>query len=76
MRITLDEESDAAYLSLVDRDLRPGEAVTQSDIIPTPSGEGSVIIDFGADGRMLGIEILSASTVLPGGLLTNGTDGT
>lgn len=69
MRITFDRESDVAYLSLVDRDLRAGEAVTQSDILPTPSGEGSLIIDFDADGRLLGIEVLSASSVLPAALL-------
>lgn len=72
MRITHDSESDDAYVSLVGRDLRDGEAVTQSDIIATPSGEGSVILDFDADGRLLGIEVLSASTVLPVGLLDAG----
>jgi len=74
--MTFDPESDAAYLSLVNRDLRRGEAVTQSDIIPTPSGRGSVILDFDADGCLLGIEVLSASSVLPAGLLQSGSTDT
>lgn len=65
MRFRHDAAVDAAYLTLVDRDLRPGEAVQQSDIIATPGGAGSVILDFDAAGRLLGIEVLSARAVLP-----------
>ena len=72
MRFTYDSEADAAYLSLVDRDLRPGEADRQSDIIATPNGAGSLIVDFDVDGRMLGVEILAASAVLPSDLLRDG----
>ena len=69
MRVSYDVDADAAYLSLVDRDLRAGEAVEQSQIIATPSGTGSLIVDFDAAGRMLGIEVLCASAVLPPDLL-------
>ena len=69
MRLRYDAEVDAAYLSLVDRDLRPGEAVRQSDIISVPGGDGSVILDVDADGRLLGVEVLGARAVLPPELL-------
>jgi len=69
MRFTYDADVDAAYLTLVDRDIRPGEAAQQSDIIATPGGAGSVILDFNVDGRLLGIEVLSARAVLPAELL-------
>ena len=65
---------DAEYLSLVDRDLRPGEAAQQSDIIATPGGAGSVILDFSADGRLLGVEVLSAPAVLPAELFAEHPD--
>lgn len=60
-----DPEADAAYLNVVDRDLQPGEAVYQSEMITTPGERGTLIADFDADGRLLGIEVLAASSVLP-----------
>lgn len=65
MRFSYDADVDAAYLSLVDRDLRDGEAAQQSDIISTPGGAGSLILDFDEGGRLLGVEVLSARAVLP-----------
>lgn len=65
MQFNYDATVDAAYLNLVDRDLRPGEAAQQSDIISTPMSRGSVILDFDTEGRLLGIEVLSAKAVLP-----------
>ena len=65
MQFSYDAEVDAAYLNLVDRELQPGEAAQQSDIIATPEGAGSLILDFDANGRLLGIEVLSARAVLP-----------
>jgi len=70
LRFRYDAQVDAAYLNLVDRDLQPGEAAQQSDIIATPGGAGSVILDFDEDGRLLGVEVLSARAVLPVELLT------
>ena len=69
MRLRYDADVDAAYLSLVDRDLRPGEAVRQSDIVSIPGGVSSVILDVDADGRLLGVEVLGARAVLPPELL-------
>lgn len=69
MHLNYDADVDAAYLNLVDRDLRPGEAAQQSDIIPAPGGVGSLILDFDVDGRLLGVEVLGARAVLPPELL-------
>lgn len=32
--------------------------------IGTPSGEGEIILDFNADGHLIGVEVLSASKLL------------
>jgi uncharacterized protein YuzE len=52
------EDEGAAYVHLVD-DVRPGEAVRQEVV----SG-GNVVLDFDAQGKLLGIEILDANLML------------
>ena len=69
MQVTYDPEADAAYITLVNHELRDGEAVYQSDMINTPGERGTLIADFDADGRLLGVEVLAASTVLPAELM-------
>ena len=69
VRVSYDPEADAAYITLIDRELRPGEAAHQSDMIDTPGDRGSLIADFDAEGRLLGIEVLAARSVLPMNLL-------
>lgn len=71
MQFRYDADVDAAYISVVDRDLRAGEAAQQSDIISTPGGAGSLILDFDEGGRLLGVEVLSARAVLPAELFTS-----
>lgn len=65
MRVTYDPQADAAYITLINRELRNGEAVYQSDMISTPGERGTLIADFDADGRLLGVEVLAASSVMP-----------
>lgn len=55
MRITLDEEADAAYVYVADP-IRAGESARQIAVEGT-----TVILDFDHDGRLLGVEVLSAS---------------
>jgi uncharacterized protein YuzE len=55
MRITLDEEGDAAYVYVADP-IRAGESARQIAVEGT-----TVILDFDHEGRLLGIEILGAS---------------
>lgn len=63
MKITYDKEADAAYVQLVD-EILDGEASTQLHSIDTPGQKGEIIIDFDAEGRILGLEILGAKDVL------------
>lgn len=57
MRIEIDKEADAAYIYF--KEILPGEAVR------TISLNDSINIDFDAEGRTIGIEILDASKNLP-----------
>ncbi|MBB6174664.1 uncharacterized protein YuzE [Nocardiopsis mwathae] len=63
MNITYDADADAAYISVVDT-IADGEAASQEHSIPTPHPEGEIILDFDAEGHLLGIEVLGASRVL------------
>lgn len=63
MDITHDAEVDAAYITL-GRPIGPGEAARQIHSIRAPGGAGEIILDFDADGRLLGIEVLGAAAVL------------
>ncbi len=66
VRITYDPAADAAYIHLTSGPLSPGRATTQAS---TPPGtEGVVALDW-KDGRLVGIEILDASTRLHHDLL-------
>ena len=66
MRITYDPAADAVYIHLTADPLTPGHATTQAS---TPPGiEGFVALDW-KDGRLVGIEILDASTRLHHDLL-------
>ena len=62
VRVTYDGAADAAYIFLVDRVL-PGEAV-RTAVGAAPTATTSVNLDFDVDGRLLGVEVLGASSVL------------
>ena len=63
MRITYDNEVDAAYVYIEDH-IPAGAAVT-THVCDTDLAAGSIHLDLDSDGRLLGIEILGASRVLP-----------
>ena len=60
MRITWDRTADAAYLYLTVTELTSGRDTVEVD--------GSVLLDR-KDGKLVGIEVLSASTLLHADLL-------
>jgi uncharacterized protein YuzE len=64
-RTTYDPTSNAAYIYL--RDIAEGEAVAQVKV-KSPAGE-RIILDFDAEHRLIGIEVLGAETTLPATLL-------
>lgn len=70
MRVTYDPAADAAYVELAGP-LAAGEAATTIHSITTPGDRGEVALDFDADGRLLGVEVLHASAVLPAAVLAD-----
>ncbi|WP_395293700.1 DUF2283 domain-containing protein [Kitasatospora hibisci] len=67
-RISRDPEADAAVIYLVDS-IRPGEAVEQVIVDEVP-GPGELVLDFDASGRILAVEVIGASGLLPEGLMS------
>jgi uncharacterized protein YuzE len=64
VRYTYDADADAAYISFVDQ-ISPGE-VRSTRICDVEFVHGSIAFDLDEQGRLLGIEILGVSQVLPG----------
>ena len=50
MRVRVDHAADAVYLNLTDRRIEESEEVAEG-----------VVVDYDADGRIVGIEVLDAS---------------
>jgi uncharacterized protein YuzE len=61
VRITYDPAADAVYIHLTGDSLTPGRTTIQART--PPGAEGFVALDW-KDGRLVGIEILDASTRL------------
>lgn len=72
MKISYDPEVDAVYIQLVD-EILPGQASEQIQSIVTPGGKGEVTLDFDANGKMLGVEVLNAKEVLPESVIHSAT---
>ncbi len=51
MRVKLDKESDALYIR-----------IDESEIVESEEVEPGIILDFSADGRVVGIEVLGLSS--------------
>ena len=66
--VTFDPKADAAYVRFAN--LEPGDAVTQVIVegIPSPT---DIVLDFGIDGQLLGVEIIGARAVLSPELLAS-----
>ncbi|MGH2750229.1 MAG: DUF2283 domain-containing protein [Actinomycetota bacterium] len=67
MRIEYDSSVDAAYIYFVD-DIGAGGVATTYPCDPLQVN-GEINLDFDADGRLLGVEVLDASRFLPKSLL-------
>jgi len=67
MRLTYDTDADAAYIYLVD-EIDSGGVARTVPVESLPS-EMMINLDFDASNRLLGVEILDASRVLPPELL-------
>jgi hypothetical protein len=60
--VSWDRTVNAAYIGF--REIQPGEAVKQLPV-SYESGSTAAVLDFGADGELLGIELLDAERQLP-----------
>ena len=67
MKITYDPTVDAAYIYLVE-EIGFGGVASTVPVGPTVI-EGVINLDFDAEGRLLGIEVLDAAAKLPAELL-------
>ncbi|MCP3425686.1 DUF2283 domain-containing protein [Rothia sp. AR01] len=63
MKLHYDPVAGAAYLALPDI-IADGEVAETLVAIQTPGGKGELNIDFDAEGRLLGIEILGARDLI------------
>lgn len=63
MRIQYDPSADAAYIQIADAVGRGGVASTY--LCDPREVHGMINIDFDADGRIVGIEVMDASKRLP-----------
>jgi uncharacterized protein YuzE len=61
MRVTYDGEANAAYLELEDD---VGEGAAAENVVVERPGRGDIVLDFDADGRLLGVEIIGATALL------------
>lgn len=66
-RITLDRAADAAYFSVAPS-IAAGES-TENVIVPR--SEGEIVLDFDADGRLLGVEVVGAKALLTAATIAN-----
>ena len=66
MRTTFDRSANAAYIYLTE--IGTGEAAQQVFVDQAPS-RGMIVLDVDKKGRLLGIEVLEATRVLPQELL-------
>jgi uncharacterized protein YuzE len=67
MKITYDPEADAACIYLAP--FKPGLSKEAVPLLPEQTGGRFINLDFGADGKLVSIEILDASKVLPEAVL-------
>jgi uncharacterized protein YuzE len=61
MRVTYDSEANAAYVELGD-DVAGGTAV--ENVVVERPGQSDIVLDFDADGRLLGVEVIGATQLL------------
>jgi uncharacterized protein YuzE len=66
MRVTFDAEDNVGYIHLVD-DISPGRSTQQ--VVAEDAHGSAVVLDFDTDGRLVGLELLSARRQLHPDLL-------
>ncbi len=65
-RLTRDDDNGLAYLHLTEG-VRPGQAVTQRTVsLSEDEDDADLVLDFDAQGRLLGVEFLRQDHLPPG----------
>jgi uncharacterized protein YuzE len=65
MKIEYDQEADAVYIELRGDSTMPKGLVAFTHPINDPAVKGMVNLDYDSNGKLTGIEILDAGTILP-----------
>jgi uncharacterized protein YuzE len=65
-----DPAADAAYIHLVNRSLEFGE-VERTELCDTGNDDTDVNLDFSSSNRLVGIELLGVSCLIPSEVLTS-----
>lgn len=68
MNFDYDPEADAAYLTIAQSDALPEKQISA---ITTEGMEGEIEIDVDKNGKVIGIEFVNASLILPADFLKN-----
>jgi uncharacterized protein YuzE len=63
MKVTYDSDADAAYIRIMDAD--------HSHVAESEEMKPGVVVDYDAEGRIVGIEILSVSRNYPQAVVTD-----
>lgn len=69
MKVTFDSKGDVAYIQIADH-IPPGSVAKTYPCDPVEAG-GMINLDFDAEGRLLGIEVLGAASRLPREVLSS-----
>jgi len=67
IRVSFDRKANAVYVYLVSED--PGQVAKTCVDAGPPHGKGMINLDFDKSGRLIGMEVLNATRVLPDELL-------
>lgn len=72
MHMSYDSEANAAYLT-IEQDI-PGGSAIENVVVERP-GQGDIVLDFDANGRLLGVEVIGARELLSADVLATADEG-
>lgn len=72
MRMSYDSEANAAYLT-IEQHITDGSAI--ENVVVERPGQGDIVLDFDADGRLLGVEVIGARELLSADVLATADEG-
>ncbi|MDT5042909.1 MAG: hypothetical protein QOE51_3894 [Actinoplanes sp.] len=61
MRMTFDPDANAAYLYIEDK---ATDCAAIENVVVGRDGKGDIVLDFDADGYLLGVEVIGAAELL------------